>query len=518
MIIAIDVTPVLPGGENGGMKQLLWQLLKGFEKRAAADRFILLTSHKNDHIFGEFSGRRFERFCLVKDSKNERRLWQRIVDKLFVGKFKLFNPQSSLKKKGVSVLFCPFAAPTFSEIGIPTVSIIADLQHIYYPSFFSKQELNIRNYFYDQVKKKVDIIVAISSYTRETVIENLKLSPEKVFAVPIAIQSRLTIPPPASAQRILEKHRLAGKTYCIYPANFWPHKNHKLLLMAFNMFQNKYPRLDLHLVLTGEKIAGDEVLSSAVEGMGIGDRVHFTGYLPEKELAAIWHCSHFLVFPGLFEGFGIPLVEAMRCKKPILASHATSIPEVAGDAAVYFDPKKPDEMVNAFYRIMTDRKLYDSLVKKGQKHLKKYDFEKMVDRYLHILHTAGEKKQEKNQVIVSGIFNDGWAGEKIQVVFDRSRGEMAFELKGFLPAWHPFPKLRIKAGGNIRTSRYILHKEKELSIKGRLPREQGKLTISALRSFVPGNNDKRRLSFRVKEFFVFDEESGEKFYEFKEPG
>jgi glycosyltransferase involved in cell wall biosynthesis len=518
MVIAIDVSPVLPGGENGGMKLLLWQLLKGFEKNAAADTFILLTSFKNDHIFREFEKNGMQKLCVIKDPGKKQHFLKRLLNRFLTGKFHLFNnSRNILNKKGISVLFCPFTAPTFSEIGIPTVSIVADLQHMYYPSFFSKQELNNRNYFYDQVKKKVDVIIAISSYTKETVIEKLKFSPEKVFALPIAIHSRLMIPPPDYAFPILEKFHLKGKTYCIYPANFWPHKNHKLLLTAFNIFQKKHPRFDLHLVLTGEKIAGDQVLEEAAKRMGIEEKVRFTGYLPERELAAVWRHSYFLVFPSLFEGFGIPLVEAMRYKRPILAGNTTSIPEVAEDAAIYFDPKKPDKIVTALYRIMTDKKLYDSLVKKGQKHLKKYDFDKMVDRYLDILHKVGEKKEGKNKVTVSGIFSDGWVGEKIQITFCKFQGERTFQLKGFLPGGHPNANMKIRVGKCSNSSRYLLRKKSELNIKGKLPHEKGKVNISPSKSFIPRSNDNRRLSFRVREFAVIDEKTGEKLYEFKQP-
>ena len=126
--------------------------------------------------------------------------------------------------------------------------------------------------------------------------------------------------------------------------------------------------------------------------MGMEKKIHFTGFLPGDELAVIWDQAYFLVYPSLFEGFGIPLIEAMKYRKPILASDVTSIPEVAGDAALYFDPKKPDQIVDALRNIMEDKNLYDQLVERGQQQLKKYNTDEMVGQYIAILEQAvGER-------------------------------------------------------------------------------------------------------------------------------
>ncbi|MGD2090142.1 MAG: glycosyltransferase [Candidatus Aminicenantes bacterium] len=385
MKIAIDVTPVLPGGDNGGIKLLLWELLKRFDHSPGNKEFILLTAAKNHELFDEFN---MKRICVLKAPLPGQNQLKKRITRRIKKRFGFLGSKGLLKRNGITVLFCPFASPTYSEIGIPTVAVVADLQHLYYPFFFSKQELKHRNHFYGRLRTKADYVIAISEYTEKTIIEKLNFSPEKVYTIPISIHSRLPAPPPASIQTVLEKYALYNKKYCIYPANLWPHKNHKMLITAFAMFQKKYPADDLHLVLTGAAIGNNAILTDSITQMGIGNRVHFTGFLPEEELAVIWSQAYFLIYPSLFEGFGIPLVEAMRYKKPILASNAASIPEAAGDAAIYFDPKKPDQIVNAIQKIMEDTHLYDSLVEKGQEQLKKYDPDKMVDCYLQLLHKS----------------------------------------------------------------------------------------------------------------------------------
>ena len=388
--IAIDVTPVLPGGDNGGIKLLVWELLKRFQ-HAENEEFILLTAAKNDHLFNEF---KMKRICVLNNSSSTTAssLKTRLVN-VVKKRLKRKTRKRILKENNVTVLFCPFAAPTFVEPGIAAVSVIADLQHLYYPYFFSKNELKNRNQFYERIQARVDDIIAISEYTRQTVIEKLGFPPERVYALPVSLHSTHPLPPAAAIRTILEKHNLREKTYCLYPANFWPHKNHKIVITAFAMFSKQYPAYDLHIVFTGEPVGNHAILKDSVRRMGIESRVHFTGFLPEEELAVIWSEAYFLIYPSLFEGFGIPLIEAMSYGKPVLASNTTSIPEVAGDAALYFDPRKPDEIVDALRRIMEDNSLYTLLVNKGQEQLKKYNFDEMVNRYLDVLEEAANQNR-----------------------------------------------------------------------------------------------------------------------------
>jgi glycosyltransferase involved in cell wall biosynthesis len=393
MKIAIDVTPVLPGGDNGGIKLLLWELLKRFSRREN-EEYILLTASKNHDLFNEFN---MKRICVLDNSAAKPGLIKSRIFNPLKKRLKLSRSQGILQKNAIPVLFCPFAAPTFLEPGTTAVSVIADLQHFYYPYFFSKDELKNRNHFYERLRTQVDYVIAISEYTRKSIIEKLNFPPGKVTTIPIAIQCQHPQPPVALLHSVLEKYDLLGKTYCLYPANFWPHKNHQMLVTAIAMFHQQYPAYDLHLVLTGEQLGSHDILVDSIKQMGIVDRVHFTGFLPGGELAAIWKQAHFLIHPGLFEGFGIPLIEAMRYEKPILASNVTSIPEVAGDAALYFDPRKPGQMVDTIRKIMEDRNLYERLVKRGREQLRKYDIEEMVNRYVEVLQQAGKQNPSTGQ-------------------------------------------------------------------------------------------------------------------------
>jgi glycosyltransferase involved in cell wall biosynthesis len=516
MKIAVDVTPILPGGECGGVKQLVLELLKGFCAKAPGDSFILLTAWYNRDIFKEYETRGMKQFCVLPEPPIKiRSTLPRMLSRLSSRLKSRFAGRSVMKKNSVDVLFCPMTAPTYHEPGIPTVSIVCDLQHMHYPGFFSKQELAHRNSFYEQLKRKADYIVCISEFTRSSVVEKLGISPERVCAIPIAIHSRLSSPSRELTEATVRKYGIEGKTYCLYPANAWPHKNHRMLLVAFNMFKKSCPQAGLDLVFTGTRIEDNPVLEDAVRCMGISEAVHFLGYLAEDELAVVWQQAHFLIFPSLFEGFGIPLVEAMQYEKPIIASSASSIPEVAGEAALYFDPRKPGEIVAALQRIMGDEGLYRRLAENGRQQLEHYRYEQMVEQYLDVLHRSAENGNMAEYAEVTGIYQDCWAGERIQVGVGAGRGTRLFILRGSIPEWHPAREVRLKItlpGGKKKN--YVVHKHAELTIRESLPDQAGVMNISISGGFRPDNGDIRTLTFLVDEASVINTHGGKKIYEF----
>jgi len=508
MNIGIDVTPILPGGACGGVKQLIIELLRGFAKKNSTDRFILLTAYYNVDIFREFEQYGMKQICILAQNSQGQTAQQNssILNQHFY--------RDVLRKNDINALFCPMTDPMHHEPGIPTVSLICDLQHLYYPLFFEEQELLHRNKLYERLKTKVDYVVCISSYTKKTVHEKLHIPNERVFVIPISVHDRLDNCGTAKARTILKKYNLDDKKYCIYPANLWPHKNHKMLLLAYNRFVKLYPQYSLDMVLSGASIDRNSVIKYS-QRIGLSRRVHFLGYLNEEDLSAVWAQAHFLIFPSLFEGFGIPLVEAMMYGKPILASNVTSIPEVAGEAALYFDPRKPDEIVEAMRQIMSDEGLYRRLVEEGQKQLERYQYEEMVEQYLEVLHRAAEGGSVAEYAEVTGIYHDCWAGEQIEVGLGAGKGKRLFTLRGYIPAWHPAREIKLKITlPDGRKKSYVMHKDEELKVSENLPEQAGIMKIAVSGGFVPDNGDIRTLTFLVDEATVINTHGGIKLYEF----
>jgi glycosyltransferase involved in cell wall biosynthesis len=164
---------------------------------------------------------------------------------------------------------------------------------------------------------------------------------------------------------VLGRLNLTPQRYLIYPANFWKHKNHEMLLTAFGMACHEGLAADIQLVCTGAPGARQEWLMSTTRTMNLSDRVIFPGYLPNAELAALMANCTGMVFPSLYEGFGLPVIEAMASGVPVACSNTTSLPEVAADAAILFDPCVPTQIAQAMISLVENEALRAPLIQAG---------------------------------------------------------------------------------------------------------------------------------------------------------
>lgn len=344
-LVAVDLLPLLPGGANGGAKVLTVNLLETMSAMAPDWTFILVC---NRQAMAELGSLESGNVKIVE----ARRAWQ-------------VKPPKKLLGRAIDVWFCPFTRPYFQHSDIALVSTLYDLQYHYYPQFFSDEERRCRDQTFQLAARKATRLACISDYVRGTVLEYGNVIPEKVRTVYIRLPQRLAAPVPSHIAEVLGPLKLVQGNYLIYPANFWEHKNHGMLLTAFGLFAQAHPGSGLRLVLTGHDSGKAAQLKQAAAAMGLGERVVFTGYIEDNGLAALLCGALALIFPSLFEGYGMPVAEAMSLGVPVLCSNVTSLPEVGGGAALYFDPRKPEDMAAAIARIATQPGLAGQLAQKG---------------------------------------------------------------------------------------------------------------------------------------------------------
>ena len=295
------------------------------------------------------------------------------------------NSAGILKELRPHLLFCPFTLPHFYHSKIPIVSIIYDLQFHYYPQFFETHDLRTRAGNFHETCRLATRLVCISEYVRQTVLQNSKMKPEKVVSVPIRLSNRLPRPSPQGISAILDQLALREGGFFLYPANFWPHKNHAMLLTAMGMFFFRHPGFPIRFVCTGSADREMESLREAAQRMGLESKVIFPGFLNSEEFSALFASCRALIFPSLYEGFGMPVLEAMNLGKPVLCSNVTSLPEVAGEAASFFDPRKPGEILAAIEKLVGDRDFERNLIARGKKQAEPYhDSERMAREYLKV--------------------------------------------------------------------------------------------------------------------------------------
>jgi glycosyltransferase involved in cell wall biosynthesis len=213
----------------------------------------------------------------------------------------------------------------------PAAVSLLDIQHVFFPEFFSRAELAYRRVAYGWSLRRAHTVIAISRHVKETLVERMGVDAERVEVIHLGLDHELFRP--GSEPR---------EPFLLYPANPWPHKNHERLFDAVARLRRGRP--DLRLVLTG----------TGLERLDTPEGVDVRGRVPREELASLYRRASALVFPSLYEGFGQPPLEAMASGCPVACSTAGSLPEVCGDAARYFDPSSVDEMVEAVSTVLED--------------------------------------------------------------------------------------------------------------------------------------------------------------------
>ncbi|MFH1953338.1 MAG: glycosyltransferase, partial [Pseudomonadota bacterium] len=496
-LIAVDMTPVLPGGENGGAKILAIELLRSLKRAAPEDHFLLLTAFRNHEELAMLDGPNMSRTCVLTGKKGRSKpltaqypgFLRSSLDRMGRYIMRAFKtgvaPRRLLGSRGVDLLFCPFTAPTYAEPGIPTVSVIYDLQHRDLPQFFSPHEIGVRNSFMSRVSQQADHIICISENVRQAVLKHLKTDPERTHTVHVCIQSRLSIPDPENVDKTRSELGIGFRPYMFYPANYWPHKNHRMLLTAYGMFLSRNPESDLDLVFTGALEELEKDLKRAVEQMGLTERVHFLGFLPHEQLEVVWYGCDFLIFPSLYEGFGIPVLEAMSIRKPVLCSNTTSLPEVAGKSALYFDPRKPGDIVNCLERMANDSALREDLSNRGYSRAANFRSETMIHKYLDVFSSAlGNSLPISDGV--TGIFQDGWIGEEMMITFGPGPKNRAIRICVSAPPWLPAARVKLKLrDGDRIVQRLSIRRGREITISQPLPEEKGCFTLTVAPTFRP---------------------------------
>lgn len=523
-LIAVDMTPILPGGENGGAKIFTIELLRSFQKTAPEDHFLLLTALWNHEELAILDGPNMSRHRVLTGKKPRPKpltaqypgFLRRGLGRMGRYVMRAFKtgvaPRRLLGSRGVDLLFCPFTAATYAEPGIPTVSVIYDLQHRDLPQFFSSHEIGARNRFMHEISQRADHVICISEHVRQAVLKHLKTNPETTHTVHVCIQSRLSTPDQGSVAADRSNLGIGLRPYIFYPANFWPHKNHRMLLTAYGMFLSRNPDNKLDLVFTGALEGLEKDLRQAVEQMGLKERVHFLGFLPQEQLETVWSGCEFLIFPSLYEGFGIPVLEAMSIGKPVLCSNSTSLPEVAGKAALYFDPRKPGDIVSCLEHVIKDPFLRKDLANRGHARAAKFTPENMTRKYLEIFTLALEKLSPVSDG-VTGVFQDGWIGNEMSITYGQGPKNRVLELAISAPPWLPAGRVKLTLRDDYKTLQKLsIRRGAEITIEQPLPEEHGRFTLIVAPTFRPSEcgigDDNRALGVKCQGCWLIHPDQG----------
>lgn len=281
----------------------------------------------------------------------------------------------------IDVYFCPFGTLWPRPVRKPAVLTFHDMQERFYPEFFTKKEHEERFFHYDWSLRMADAVIAISEFTREMAVQIARATRSKIHVVHHVPDA---LPAPTRPANLPPEDEAAP--FVFYPANFWKHKNHLRLLEA--MARVKAAGSPVRLICTGSLLNREAEWDAAVKAAGVGDVVRHLGKLSRAEISWLYRHAQALVFPSLFEGFGIPLLEAMETSCPIACGNNTSQPDVAREAALYFDANNPAAIAAGIGRIANDAALRAKLVAAGRARLSAFTVKKQIDGHLAAFATA----------------------------------------------------------------------------------------------------------------------------------
>jgi len=269
-----------------------------------------------------------------------------------------------------------------------SVVTIHDCIHLMFPQYLPSRAAYAyaRASMWSAVRRSHRILT-VSEASKRDIIHLFDVPPEKIVVVYNAIDERFReVPSEEHIARVRERYQLQHE-FVLYVGNIKPHKNLVRLIEAFDMLRAR--GFDqLKLLIIGDEISKLPALRRAVHSHKLHKHVRFLGYLPDETLAALYRLASVFVFPSLYEGFGLPPLEAMACGTPVVTSNVSSLPEVTGDAAVLVDPYDVESIAAGIERVLTDRVLSEELRRKGVARAREFSWERSVARTRQVYQEA----------------------------------------------------------------------------------------------------------------------------------
>jgi len=274
-----------------------------------------------------------------------------------------------------------------------------DLQHRHLPQFFSAEHLAWREELYPVTLQDSRAIIVLSEYGKRDLIEQYCVPAEKIFVIHnAATTSVYRSVTPELEQRVRTKYRLPQR-FLLYPALTYAHKNHERLLEALALLRDGH-KTKVNLICTGRQTLHWPKVQSRLKELKLSSQVRFLGFVPADDLRAIFRLAHWLIFPSLFEGAGIPLLEAFREELPVLCSDIPVFREYGHNAPIYFDPTSVTDIANTIAGAFHSDDMRSMGRQRGLSRVAHFDWASAARRYQEIYRKVAGKMPTREAVIV----------------------------------------------------------------------------------------------------------------------
>jgi len=285
--------------------------------------------------------------------------------------------------KGSDLLHCPhYNVPCFYRGRL--LVTIHDLTHIMDRTFRrTLPSLVYARPMLAMASRKADHIVTVSDFTKRQIVERLRIAPEKVTVIYHGVSSHFRPGNHEEAFQAASSALQSRRPYLLYIGTLKPHKNIPTLIRAFALLRGR-KKVEQQLLIVGDDPKWKEGLVRLCSRLGIAGHVSFFPHVAHAILPQVYAGADLMVMPSFIEGFGLPVLEAMACGTPVVCSQAASLPEVAGDAAEYFDPTNVNDVAAAIERVLGSRELRETLRRKGLERVKLFSWDECVRRHCEV--------------------------------------------------------------------------------------------------------------------------------------
>jgi len=273
---------------------------------------------------------------------------------------------------------------------VPAVVTVHDLGYLHYPQAHRRFDRWYLDWTTRRHARRVVCVIADSQATRADLIRHYQADPDRIVVVYPGRDTSLTRVDDREVIGAVKRRYGIGGDYLLYLGTLQPRKNLVCLVEAFVRLQPL--TADLRLVLAGKKGWLYDDLFARVEALGLEDRVLFTGYVADDDKAALLSGALALVYPSLYEGFGLPVLEAMSCGTPVLTSNVSSLPEVAGHAALLVDPLDVGAIAEGMSRLIADEDVRHTLIEEGYQQVQRFSWVSAAREVLEVLESVASKR------------------------------------------------------------------------------------------------------------------------------
>ena len=263
---------------------------------------------------------------------------------------------------------------------------VYDMVAFKHPEFASKRFSLYTRKLLKSAVRRADKIIAISEHTKKDIIEILKVPSEDVEVIYPGVDDIFKVMDKEWAYSVIKRKYNLNKRFILSVGNLEPRKNTKNLLLAYKLLLDEH--LNHQLVIVGPQGWKAQEIFDFVEKIGISENVIITGYVDSNEMPILYNAADVFVFPSLYEGFGLPPLEAMACGTPVVASNNSSLPEILGDAAIMVNPLNVEDIKERIKRVLFDKTLREKMISLGLERVKDFSWEKTVRQTLEIYKDA----------------------------------------------------------------------------------------------------------------------------------